>query len=74
MVVASHNQSFFVQKWQKKSFSVCYRVSNWTLSFNKMQIIEIRSKVELQFGINGSPSIVANAIKDVFFLTSSEKS
>jgi hypothetical protein len=32
-----------------------------------MQIIEMRSKVELQFGINGSPSIVANAIKDVFF-------
>ena len=56
-----------MQKWRKKSFSVCYRVSNATLSFNKMQIIEIRSKVELQFGINGSPSIVANAIKDVFF-------
>ena len=74
MVVASHNQSFFVQKCRKKSFSVCYRVSNATLSFNKMQIIEIRSKVELQFGINGSPSIVANAIKDVFFLRSSEKS
>ena len=67
MVVASQNQSFFVQKWRKKSFSVCYRVSNATLSFNKMQIIEKRSKVELQFGINGSPSIVANAIKDVFF-------
>ena len=73
MVVASQNQSFFVQKWQKKSFSVCYRVSNATLSFNKMQIIEIRSKVELQFGINGSPSIVVNVIKDVF-LRSSEKS
>ena len=67
MVGASQNQSFFVQKWRKKSFSVCYRVSNATLSFNKMQIIEIRSKVELQFGINGSPSIVVNAIKDVFF-------
>ena len=67
MVVASHNQSFFVQKWRKKSVSVCYRVLNGTLSFNKMQIIEVRSKVELQFGINGSPSIVVNAIKDVLF-------
>ena len=67
MAVASQNQSFFVQKWQKKSFSVCYRVSNATLSFTKMQIIEIRSKVELQFGINGSPSIVVNTIEDVFF-------
>ena len=56
-----------MQKWRKKSFSVCYRVSNATLSFNKMQIIEIRSRVELQFGINRSPSIVVNAIKDVFF-------
>ena len=37
------------------------------LSFNKMQIIETRPRVELQFGINGSPSIVVNAIKDVFF-------
>ena len=46
---------------------MCYRVLNATLSFNKMQIIEIRSKVELQFGINGSTSIVVNAIKDVFF-------
>ena len=66
-MVASQNQSFFVQKWRKKSFSVCYRVSNATLSFNKMQIIEVRSKVELQFGINGSPSIVVDAINDVFF-------
>ena len=56
-----------MQKWRKKSFSGCYRVSNATLSFNRMQIIEIRSKVELQFGINESPSIVVNAIKDVFF-------
>ena len=67
MVVASQNQSFFVQKFRKKSFSACYRVSNATLSFNKMQIIEIKSKVELQLGINGSPSIVVNAIKDVLF-------
>ena len=67
MVVASQNQSFFVQKWRKKSFSVCYRVSNATLSFNKMQIIEIRFRVEVQFGINRSPFIVVNAIKDVFF-------
>ena len=67
MVVASQNQSFFVQKWRKNSFSVCYRVSNVTLSFNKMQITEIRSKVELQFGMNGSPSIVVNAIKDAIF-------
>ena len=67
MVVTSQHQSFFVQKWRKKSFSVCYRVSNATLSFKKMQIIEIRSRVQLQFGINGSPSIVVNAIKDVLF-------
>ena len=67
MVVTSQNQSFFVQKWRTKSFSGCYRLSNATLSFNKMQIIDIRSRVELQFGINRSPSIVVNAIKDVLF-------
>ena len=67
MVVASQNQSFFVQEWRKKSLSVCYRVSNATLSFNKMQIIETRSKVELQFCMNGSPSIVVNVIEDVLF-------